>query len=92
MYKSGRFCKCRRCGWWVPLSKVSFPVRRECRGDAETKQGLRGLGDLVEVATTVTGLALLSKIYHKIRNSRCGCEAKKASFNKLVSFTRKPKQ
>lgn len=89
IYKSGRFAKCRRCGWWIPASKVAFPVRRECLGEAEPKQRLRGLGDLVEVAATVSGLAMLSRIYQKIKRGSCGCEQRKAKWNKLAPFAKK---
>ena len=88
-YKSGRFCKCRRCGWWIPADKVAFPVRRQCLGDAEPKQRVRGLGDAVEVVATVSGLAILAKIYQKIRKGSCGCEQRKAKLNKWAPFAGK---
>lgn len=88
--KQGPVYKCRVCGWWISAASVrALPLRRQCRGAAETKTHLRGLGDLIEVTASATGLAILARMYAQIRRAGCACQIRKDRLNKLLSFRRR---
>ncbi len=47
---------------------------------------LDGLGDAIEVVTTVTGIKAVTEAVSKATGKDCGCAGRKAKLNKLVPF------
>lgn len=87
--KRGPVYRCQTCGWWTAASGICLPIRRKCKGAEETKTSLRGVGDLVEVTASATGLAILARMWSHIRRAGCACQVRKDRLNKLLPFRRK---
>ncbi len=51
---------------------------------------LDGLGDAVELVTTVTGIKAVTEAVSKVTGKDCGCAGRKAKLNKLVPFNPAP--
>ena len=49
-----------------------------------------GLGDLVEVVTTVTGIKAATEAVNKATGKDCGCGRRRDKLNELVPFRREP--
>ncbi len=50
---------------------------------------LKGLGDVIDVATTVTGIKAGVKAVEKATGKPCGCEDRKDTLNRKFPFTKK---
>ena len=49
-------------------------------------QKMTGLGDLVEAATTVTGVKAATNAVAKATGRDCGCKKRRDALNRLVPF------
>ena len=47
---------------------------------------LDGLGDVVELVTTVTGIKAVTEAVSEVTGKDCGCKKRKDKLNKLVPF------
>jgi hypothetical protein len=50
---------------------------------------LKGLGDVIDVATTVTGIKAGVKAVEKSTGKPCGCEDRRDTLNRRFPFTKK---
>jgi hypothetical protein len=51
-------------------------------------QKMTGLGDLVEAATTVTGVKAATEAVAKVTGKDCGCKQRRDKLNRLFPFRR----
>lgn len=52
---------------------------------------LKGLGDVIDVATTVTGIKAGVKAVEKATGKPCGCEDRRDTLNRKFPFTKNKK-
>jgi len=46
----------------------------------------KGLGDVVEAVTTITGVKAATKVLSKATGKDCGCDKRREALNKAIPF------
>lgn len=87
-------CECPEDGFCVRYNKTMCGrLRQICRGEVLTPEKCAAyrqswlkerptlIGDVIETAAKVTGLAAAAKVVEKITGKKCGCSGRKKTLN-----------